>query len=49
MTDRQSITHACPRGSSNVTPCCDRLVWELPRSDRLSLHPDLINCEAKPE
>lgn len=37
------ITHACPPGSSNVTPCCGRTPWEL-LSSRMTLDPALVTC-----
>lgn len=37
-------THACPPEDSGITPCCDRTPFELPWTDRITLHPDLVTC-----
>jgi len=38
------ITHACPVGDSNETPCCGLSPFELPMTDRMTLVPELVNC-----
>lgn len=38
------ITHACPPGDANLTPCCGRTPFELPRTDRITLDRTLVTC-----
>lgn len=45
MTQNTETTHACPPGDSGVTPCCGLTPFELPRTDRMTLDPALVNCE----
>lgn len=42
----REVVHACPPGDAAVTPCCGRTPFELPRSDRITLHPTLVTCRA---
>lgn len=41
---RDEITHACPPGDSDFTPCCGRSFSELPATDRVTLNPGLVTC-----
>ena len=36
--------HDCPRNGESVTLCCGRSPFELPRTDRMTLDPDLVTC-----
>lgn len=38
------ITHRCPPQGQSLTPCCGKSPFELLRTDRMSLHDDLVNC-----
>ncbi len=40
----REVTHACPADGSQVTPCCGRTPFDLPRTDRLTLDPRLVTC-----
>jgi hypothetical protein len=40
------ITHHCPLDGRQATRCCDRIPFDLPRTDRLTLDPDLADCPA---
>jgi hypothetical protein len=40
------IVHLCPHEGRAVTPCCARLVLELPRYHRLTVDPKLVTCGA---
>jgi len=42
------VVHQCPVGDDGWTPCCDRTPFELPRSDRMTLDPDLVTCTGAP-
>lgn len=45
-----SIVHRCPRIGSNLTPCCNKTPFELPRQDCLTVTPALVTCPGyKPE
>lgn len=46
MKDAAEVVHQCPPQGSGVTPCCDRVVLELPRTDRLAVDPVLVTCRA---
>ncbi|MEU9558014.1 hypothetical protein [Streptomyces fumanus] len=47
-TDTPAETvHGCPRPGSSRTPCCDRLPWELPLTDRISSEAP-ITCPGRP-
>lgn len=37
--------HACPVGSASVTPCCNRIPFELSRGDRMTLDARLVTCK----
>jgi hypothetical protein len=41
---QMSTIHACPPEGTSITPCCKLPPFELPRSDRLTLHPMLVTC-----
>lgn len=41
--------HLCPKGCDSNTRCCNRIVFELPLTDRMTVHPDLVTCQAKDE
>lgn len=45
-TPVSEVVHTCPREGSNVTPCCDRMLYELPRTDRITADPDSATCTA---
>jgi hypothetical protein len=36
--------HRCPIDGEFLTPCCDRTTFELPATDRLTVHDVLVNC-----
>jgi hypothetical protein len=36
--------HRCPIEGEFLTPCCDRTTFELPATDRLTVHDVLVNC-----
>lgn len=36
--------HACPPDGSGLTPCCGRTPFELPRTDRMTVHLDRVTC-----
>lgn len=38
------VTHRCPPSGSGLTPCCNRTPFELPRSHRITLDPQLVTC-----
>lgn len=38
------ITHLCPPSGEWVTPCCGKTPFELPRTDHLTLMPEMVNC-----
>lgn len=39
------VTHQCPpRGASGIMPCCGRTPVEVPRTDRMTYKPSLVNC-----
>lgn len=38
--------HACPLKGSGITPCCGKTPFELPPSDRLTTHQELVTCAA---
>lgn len=40
-------THACPTQSVGVVPCCGRVVFELPTSDRITEDPALVTCTGR--
>lgn len=45
-----SPTHACPRGSDRLTPCCGRSPFDLPSTDRITLEPANVTCAgARPQ
>ncbi|CAL9668250.1 hypothetical protein SUDANB145_07274 (plasmid) [Streptomyces sp. enrichment culture] len=47
-TDTPAETvHGCPPPGSSRTPCCDRLPWELPRTDRISSERP-VTCPGRP-
>ncbi|MGE0402976.1 MAG: hypothetical protein AB7T06_40090 [Kofleriaceae bacterium] len=37
--------HACPPAGAAVTPCCNRIPFELSRGDRMTLDARLITCK----
>jgi len=43
------ITHSCPPEGQYLTPCCGKTPFELPRTDRMTLDPSLVTCQARPE
>jgi hypothetical protein len=40
----ESTTHECPPDGSGLTPCCGKTPFELPRTDRMTVHADLVTC-----
>jgi len=36
--------HLCPHAGRSVMPCCGKLVLEAPRTDRITLDPELVTC-----
>lgn len=43
--DVNETIHECPHRDSGMTPCCGRTPFELPRTDRMSANPALVNCD----
>jgi hypothetical protein len=43
-----SVTHECPPGDENMTPCCNRTPFELPRTDRMTVDRSLATCVGPP-
>ena len=41
------VVHLSPSGNEIVTPCCSRTVFELPRSDRITLTAELVTCKGR--
>lgn len=41
-------THACPTEGSGITPCCSKTPFELPSTDRMTLHTYLVTCHSTP-
>lgn len=37
--------HACPPKGAALTPCCQRTPFELPRTDRITVLPEKVNCD----
>lgn len=47
--DLIEVTHHCPPEGKSLTPCCSRTPFELPRTHRMTLDPELVTCVgAKP-
>ncbi|MFJ1765037.1 hypothetical protein ACIOD2_32250 [Amycolatopsis sp. NPDC088138] len=42
-----SVVHACPPGDESDTPCCRRLILELPRFHRLTEDASLVTCKGR--
>ncbi len=44
--DDETITlvHKCPPLGESITPCCHKLVFELPRYSRMTLNDDKVTC-----
>jgi hypothetical protein len=42
-----TVVHACPPGDESDTPCCRRLVLELPRFHRLTQDAALVTCKGR--
>lgn len=40
----RTVTHRAPLEQGGRTPCCDRPIFELPRTDRLTLNPAAATC-----
>jgi hypothetical protein len=38
------VVHLCPSPGSGVTGCCGKTPFELPRSDRMTLHLGTVTC-----
>lgn len=44
-----SAIHGCPpAGGAGLTPCCDRTLWELPKSDRITERASQVTCKGRP-
>lgn len=43
------IVHACPPGSSGVTPCCGRTPFELDPRSRMTIRAELVTCGRQPQ
>lgn len=43
MADTE-IIHHCPMPGEAVTLCCGRTPHELPRTDRMTVHTELVTC-----
>jgi hypothetical protein len=43
-----SVIHECPPGDENMTPCCNRTPFELPRTDRMTVDRSLVTCVGPP-
>jgi hypothetical protein len=41
------VTHRCPIGDANDTPCCGRIIFELPRTDRITEDAEQVTCRGK--
>jgi hypothetical protein len=41
---RPEIVHLCPLRAGLLTPCCGYTVFELPRTDRITLDINLVTC-----
>lgn len=39
------IVHRCPPEGEAETPCCGRIVFELPSLERISTDPQLVTCD----
>lgn len=37
-----------PRNGGGLTPCCRKTIFELPRTDRTALDPQLVTCGKDP-
>lgn len=42
--EQRETVHACPPDGSGLTPCCGRTPFELPRTDRMTVHLDRVTC-----
>jgi len=40
------VVHRCPPGDSALTPCCGKSPFELPRTDRLTVHDEQVTCRS---
>jgi hypothetical protein len=39
------VTHACPPdGGDGLMPCCQQTPFEISRTDRITLDPELVTC-----
>lgn len=47
MEDTPEVTHRCPIGDDGWTPCCDRTPFELPLTDRMTVHTALVTCKGR--
>ena len=39
-----SVVHMSPEGDAGTTDCCDRTVFQLPRTDRMTNDRALVTC-----
>jgi hypothetical protein len=44
--ETHEVVHACPAAGTNVTSCCGKTPFELPRYHRLTLDSALVTCSA---
>lgn len=42
--DFSETVHRCPPEGQGLTPCCGRTPFELPRTHRMTLDPELVTC-----
>lgn len=38
------ITHLCPPSGEMRMPCCNKTPFDVPRTDHLTLMPEMVNC-----
>lgn len=38
------MTHLCPVGTSALTPCCQKSIFDLPRTDQVTNDETLVTC-----
>lgn len=39
------VTHTCPKNGKITAPCCGKTLFELPRTDKMTLHPERVTCK----
>lgn len=48
IEETHEVTHRCPPDGSGIMPCCGRTGFEVPPSDRITVHPTLVTCGRQP-